>query len=702
MPNRLQHETSPYLLQHADNPVDWYPWGEEAFEAAREQDKPVLLSIGYSACHWCHVMAHESFEDEKTAAYMNKHFINIKVDREERPDVDDVYMQATLIYNRGNGGWPMTVFLTPDGHPFHAGTYYPPEPRYGMPSFKQVMEAVLDTYRKKRHEVERTARALAADLSRNVFEALDGAPDVLSLDLLDSAAHAMLARTDPVHGGLTRGQPKFPNPVNLEYLLRYHAATGDEQALQVVVFTLRKMAQGGIYDQLGGGFHRYSVDEKWLVPHFEKMLYDNAQLARVYLHAWQLTGEDLLREVVEETLDYVLREMTAPEGGFYSTQDADTEGEEGKYYVWGTDELREALDGAVSNVDAVLAYWGVTGAGNFEGKNILHVADMMARVAVRHGLSLEQMQEDVATAKTVLFTLRKDRTPPGKDDKILAAWNGMMLAAFAEAARFLGRDEYRRAALRCAGFVLNEMTDAEGRLFRTHKDGESRINGYLEDYAHMIDGLLELYMTTFDPRWYREAKQFAEIVLAHFSADEGGFYDTSDDHDPLIVRPRNVQDNATPSGNAMMAYNLLRLTGFSAETRYEDAALSLYRAIGGALAEYPLAFGEMLIGVDLYLRRPVEIALVGEMGDERTRALLDVVRATFRPLALVAHTATDADASAVPALLRTRTLRDDAPAAYVCENFVCQQPVTDPDALRAQLDGAAERGEMPPPVTGTR
>src|SRR5690606_19112100 len=385
MANRLANETSPYLLQHADNPVDWYPWGEEAFEQARAQDKPILLSIGYSACHWCHVMAHESFEDKATAAYINKHFVSVKVDREERPDVDDIYMQATLVFNRGQGGWPMTVFLTPDGHPFHAGTYYPPEPRYGMPSFRQVMEAVVDVYQNKRDEVEQTGRGVIADLSRE----LDGTPagaDLLTTEMLDDAADALIRRADPVHGGLTRDKPKFPNPVNLEYLLRFHHATGSEPALQVVMLALRKMADGGLNDQLGGGFHRYSVDERWLVPHFEKMLYDNALLARVYLHAYQISGETFFRDVVEDTLDYILREMTSPAGGFYSAQDADSESEEGKFYVWSLAEIREALEGVVDHLDALLVYWGVTEAGNFEGKNILHVADMLERVAVRHGL----------------------------------------------------------------------------------------------------------------------------------------------------------------------------------------------------------------------------------------------------------------------------------------------------------------------------
>lgn len=690
MPNRLQHETSPYLLQHANNPVDWYPWGPEALEAAAKQDKPILLSIGYSACHWCHVMAHESFEDPKTAEFMNEHFINVKVDREERPDIDDVYMQATLVFNRGQGGWPMTVFLTPDGRPFHAGTYYPPKPRYGMPGFRQVMEAVVETYRKKRDDVENTAKNLAADLGRSVFDAMAVEPDLLSEALLDTAAENLIRRVDPVHGGLSRGRPKFPNPVNLEYLLRYHSATGSDQALQVVLFTLRKMAQGGMYDQLGGGFHRYSVDERWLVPHFEKMLYDNAQLARVYLHAWQLSGDPYLREIVEDILDYVMREMTAPNGGFYSTQDADSEGEEGKFFVWTEPEIRAALDGVVSNVDAVLAYWGVTPEGNFEGKNILHVADMIERVAVRNGLPVEQMREDVSAARTVLFTLRKKRPAPHRDDKMIAAWNGMMLAAFAEAARALGRDEYRDVATANASFLLREMTAGENRLWRTHRDGVSKIDGYLEDYANVIDGLLELYQTTFDTRWFVAAQGFAETALDHFRADDGGFYDTGDDHEELFVRPRNLQDNATPSGSAMIALDLLRLTAYTGETRYEDAALSVYRVLGTTLSEYPMAFGEMLIGLDLWLRRPVEIALIGDPADARTGAMLDVVRSAYRPLAVVALSPRDADSKAVPALLRTRTLRDGGPAAYVCENFVCASPVTTAEALAALLDSRPE------------
>lgn len=689
MANRLKSETSPYLLQHADNPVDWYPWGEAALQAAQDKDRPILLSIGYSACHWCHVMAHESFEDPDTAAYMNDHFINIKVDREERPDLDDIYMQATLIFTQGHGGWPMTVFLTPEGHPFHAGTYFPPTPRYGMLSFRQVMEAVVETYRKKRGEVERTAKGLSGDLGRNMFDGMASEPDLISHQLLDGAAERLIRSADPVHGGLSRGKPKFPSPINLEFLLRYHHATGSEQAQQVVLFTLRKMAQGGLYDQLGGGFHRYSVDEVWLVPHFEKMLYDNALLARVYLHAWQISGDAFFRDVVEDTLDYVLREMTDSSGGFYSTQDADSEGEEGKFFVWGADELREALDGVVSDVEAVLEYWGVSAEGNFEGRNILHVADMPERVAVRRGIPVEQMRDDINAARTLLFTLRKERVAPGRDDKMLAAWNGMMLAALAEAARVLDRDDYRAAALNNARFILDTLQTDQGWLYRTAKDGQARITGYLEDYAHVIEGLLELYQVTFEPHWYSEAQRLADLVLDHFAADEGGFYDTSDEHETLIVRPRNVQDNATPSGSAMMSYVLLRLTGYSGETRYEDAALSVYYALGAALADYPTAFGQMLIGVDLWLNRPVEIAIIGDPQHVRTTEMLAVVRDSYRPRALVALAASDPDSRAVPPLLRTRTLRDGQPAAYVCENFVCAAPVTTGASLAAVLAGTA-------------
>ncbi len=694
MPNRLQHESSPYLRQHADQPVDWYPWGEEAFAAAHEQDKPILLSVGYAACHWCHVMARESFSDPQIAAFLNEHFVCIKVDREERPDVDDIYMQATLILSRSGGGWPMTVFLTPEGHPFHAGTYFPPVPRYGMPGFRQVLEMVVDAFQNRRDEVEQAARALSADLGQSLFLPPAPTPNLLNADLLDAAAQTLLTAADPVHGGLTRGRPKFPSPVNLEYLLRYHEATAEPQTLEVARLTLRKMAEGGLYDQIGGGFHRYSVDEKWLVPHFEKMLYDNAQLARVYLHAWQLTNEPLFRRVVEDTLDYLLREMAAPEGGFYSTQDADANGVEGGFYTWEERELRAALDGVVQKPDAVLAYWGVSLAGHVDGRNVLHVADMLERVAVRHGLSVEQMHQDIAAAQTVLFTLRKARAPLARDEKVLAVWNGMALAAFAEAARALAADDYRQAAERCAQFLLREMQDEEGRLWHTWQDGAPKIAGYLADYAHVIDGLLELYQTTFEPRWYTEAERLADRVLAEFAAEDGGFYDTTEQHGNLIVRPRNLHDSATPSANALMAYDLLRLTAFSAETRFEEAALALYQQVSGALIEFAASLGMVLIGVDWLVRRPQEIAIIGPLEDERTQALLDTVRKSWRPRAVVAHSADEADAHAVPALVRARAPVEGAPTAYVCKNFVCAAPVTEPEALAALLDAPrAENGK---------
>jgi len=684
--NRLAAESSPYLLQHAANPVDWYPWGEEAFAAAVERDVPIFLSIGYSTCHWCHVMAHESFEDRDIADFLNEHFVPVKVDREERPDVDALHMRAAQAMGV-RGGWPLSVFLTPEGLPLFAGTYWPPTPRGGMPGFAQVLGAVAEAWRTDRRAVLEGADRVAAHLL-----APEDAGAVGDLERgVAIAVETLRAQFDRRNGGFG-GAPKFPQPPLLQFLLRHHARTGAPDALAMVEQTLAAMARGGIHDQLGGGFARYSVDARWKVPHFEKMLYDNAQLARVYLHAWQLSGDPYLREIVEDILDYVMREMTAPNGGFYSTQDADSEGEEGKFFVWTEPEIRAALEGVVSNVDAVLAYWGVTPEGNFEGKNILHVADMVERVAVRNGLPVEQMREDVSAARTVLFTLRKKRPAPHRDDKMIAAWNGMMLAAFAEAARALGRDEYRDVATANASFLLREMTAGENRLWRTHRDGVSKIDGYLEDYANVIDGLLELYQTTFDTRWFAAAQGFAETALDHFRADDGGFYDTGDDHEELFVRPRNLQDNATPSGSAMIALDLLRLTAYTGETRYEDAALSVYRVLGTTLSEYPMAFGEMLIGLDLWLRRPVEIALIGDPADARTGAMLDVVRARYRPLAVLALSPSNAESGAMPALLRTRTLRDGAPAAYVCENFVCAAPVTTAEALAEVLDGLAENG----------
>lgn len=680
--NRLQHETSPYLRQHADNPVDWYPWGEEAFARAQAEDKPILLSVGYSACHWCHVMAHESFEHEPTANMMNELFVNIKVDREERPDVDDIYMQAVLALT-GHGGWPMTVFLTPDGRPFYGGTYFPREPRGGMPAFRQVLAGVADAYRSRRSQVDEAAGNLTEALNRD-FLGIGGGTDALNADLLDEAVRRFEQSFDKNYGGFG-GAPKFPQPMNLDFLLRAYARTGDANALNMVTFTLQKMARGGIYDQIGGGFHRYSVDAIWLVPHFEKMLYDSAQLSRIYLHTWQITGETFYRRIAEETYDYILREMTAPEGGFYSTTDADSEGEEGRFFVWDEGELREILG---DDATIAIEYWGVTARGNFEGHNILYVPNDDATIAQRLNLTGQELQAKIAGVRDKLFAIRSQRVPPGLDDKILTAWNGMMLASLAEAARVLGRADYREAAVKNATFLLRELKAGDGRLLRTHKNGVSKINAYLEDYANLIDGLIELYQTTFDERWFTEARRLAGHVLAHFPAQDGGFYDTGDDHEKLIVRPRNLQDNATPSGSAMMAKQLLRLAAYTGETRYEEAARTTLALLSEALRQYPQAFGEALNAVDMLVNGLDEVAVVGDPADEKMAALLAVIRQPYRPNAIAALAPQDVDGEHTIPLLNHRVKKGGEPTVYVCRNFACRLPVTTPDEVNDLLKQA--------------
>ena len=685
--NRLKAESSPYLIQHADNPVDWHPWGAEAFRLAREQDKPVLLSVGYSACHWCHVMAHESFEDEATAEMMNALFVNVKVDREERPDVDDIYMGAVQAI-AGQGGWPMTVFLLPDGRPFYGGTYYPKEGRYGMPSFKQLMAAIHDAYRNKRGDLEQQADNLHQALKRDVL-AIGRADDSgLSLGLLDEAAEKLLAGIDRENGGFG-AQPKFPNPISLEFLLRHYERSQDDDTLRLFSFSLRQMARGGIYDQVGGGFARYSVDAQWLVPHFEKMLYDNAQLSRLYLRAWQVTGDEFFRSIAEETYDYILREMTATGGGFYSATDADSEGEEGKFFVWTIDEAREALE-AISDqlpraLEIAIEYFGMSADGNFEGSNILYMPSAPEQAADALGLSDDALADAVAKIKKQLYAVRLQRIPPGLDDKILSAWNGLMLASLTEAARVLGRGDYLAAATNAGEFLLREMVAADGRLYRTHKDGVSRLNAYLEDYANLIDACLELYQSTFDERWFAQARQLADVVLARFPSTDGGFYDTSDDHEALIVRPRNLQDNVTPSGNGMMAKQLLRLAAYTGEARYEAAAREVLRKLCDAMRQYPQAFAESLNAADMLIRGIAEVALIGDLEGEAGRAILDELRRPFRANLVVAWSREYVDQHGSIALLNGRPAQDGRPTAYVCRNFACRLPVASAAEMAAQL-----------------
>ncbi len=682
--NRLQHETSPYLRQHAANPVDWHPWGEEAFRAATEADKPILLSIGYSACHWCHVMAHESFEDPETAALMNDLCINIKVDREERPDVDGIYMQAVQAMNDGHGGWPLTVFLTPEGKPFYGGTYFPKEPRYGMPSFRQILEGVAGAYRNRRDEVEQVGGNLQRALNRELlpFQRED---EVLNTDLLDRAQARMAESFDWRSGGFG-GAPKFPQPMNLEFLLRAWHRTGNDSALEMVKLTLTRMARGGIYDQVGGGFARYSTDALWLVPHFEKMLYDNAQLSRLYLHTWQATGEPFFRRIAEEVCDYILREMTAPSGGFYSATDADSEGVEGKFFVWDKAEL-EALLG--EDAALAIAYWDVTDHGNFEGRNILFVPQPDSVTADKFGLTEDALREKIEAIRARLYAARAERVPPGLDDKILAEWNGLMLAALAEGARVLGREDYRAAAVRAADFLLAELVTEDWRVLRTHKDGASKLNGYLADYAALAEGLLQLYQTTFEPRYFEAAQKLVDVALVRFAAADGGYFDTSDDHERLLIRPRTFQDNASPSGTALLAQVALRLSAYTADPRYEEAARGALALLSGAMIEVPLAFGASLNAVDLTVRGLAEVAVVGDPAAEATRALLDAIQRPYRPTIITALAPADAGEDAAIPLLRHRTQRDGRPTVYVCRNFTCANPVTTPEEVAALLDTGA-------------
>ena len=587
--NRLADETSPYLLQHAHNPVDWHPWGEEALAKARAEDKPIFLSIGYSACHWCHVMAHESFEDEATAQLMNELFVNIKVDREERPDLDSIYMDAVQALT-GQGGWPMSVWLTPAGQPFHGGTYFPKEPRYGMPSFQQVLRAAADAYRTRRDQVASQAQRLTDMLRRSTTLAADGGD--LSTQLLAEALQQLRQYFDEEDGGFG-DQPKFPQPMTLDFALTQYLRTDDLDALWMAELTLEKMAHGGIYDQLGGGFHRYSVDGIWLTPHFEKMLYDNAQLLRTYLHVWQITQRPLFRQVLDETIDYVLRELTAPTGGFYSTQDADSEGHEGKFFVWTPQEIEALLDPHSAAVFET--YYGVSDRGNFEGKNILHVSRTPADVAQRFRSSQVEVEQLLASARPILWAARETRIKPGRDEKILTEWNGLMIHALAECGSVLGRADAPAAAEQAAEFILGQMTQPDGRLYRSHKDGRARFNAYLEDYAALSRGLIALYEATFDLRWLGEATQLTLIMFEQFhDGENGGFFQTGIDHETLVARRKDFVDNAIPSGNALAAETLLRLAVFLDKDDYRREAARILLMMKDAMVRQPNGFGRLL------------------------------------------------------------------------------------------------------------
>ncbi len=709
--NRLAGETSPYLLQHAHNPVDWYPWGEEALARARTEDKPIFLSIGYAACHWCHVMERESFEDPVTAAELNRDFVAIKVDREERPDLDQVYMAAVQAMT-GGGGWPMSMFLTPDGRPFYGGTYFPDTPRHGLPSFRQVLEGVARAYREQRSELDRSSAAIVAAIANAArlgeggpataagpgAAAAAGGPSTAAGGLpdrtvLDAAVASLEGSFDPRHGGWG-GAPKFPAPMTIEFLLRRSAAGADDgRALAMARRTLDAMADGGIHDQLGGGFHRYATDAIWLVPHFEQMLYDNGQLARVYVHAWQLTGERRYLDVAVGTLDYLARELLTDDGGFAASQDADTEGEEGATFVWTPAEVRAALD--AQDAELFAAAYDLTDGGNWEGRTILRRVRSDDELAAAFDATADAVAGRLAAARSRLLAVRAERPQPARDDKVLAGWNGLALAAFADAIVALEStggaedreraDRYHAVATRAAAMVLEDLRLPDGRLRRSWKDGRATADGVLEDHAFLAEGLLALYGATFDERLFVAARGLADTILERFADPADGFFDTSDLHETLVVRPKDLQDNAVPSGNAMAATVMLELDALTGDGRYRSAAEAALGQVTDVLGRYPSGFAQWLVALDFALADVIEVALVGAPDDPASRRLLSTVRIGFRPSLVVACGADPASAE-IP-LLQDRFQLDGRPTAFVCRHFACRQPVNEPEALAAQLVG---------------
>ena len=686
--NRLAGQTSPYLLQHAHNPVDWYPWGPDALKAARERDVPIFLSIGYAACHWCHVMERESFEDEATAELMNASFVSIKVDREERPDLDGIYMDAVQAMT-GHGGWPMSAFLTPDGRPFYAGTYYPPEPRHGMPSFRQVLTGIAEAWDERRDEIVAQAGKVTASIAS--VGSLEASNDPLTEEVAREAMQALRPSFDGRWGGFG-GAPKFPQPMTLEFCLR-QSLRGVPDALEMVVISLDRMAEGGIYDHVGGGFARYSTDGAWHVPHFEKMLYDNAQLVQLYTRTWQVTGEDRYRRVATETIEYLLREMQHPEGGFFSSQDADSEGVEGRFFTWSWEELVDLVG------EPVAACFGATAEGNWAGEdgrtNVLWRPIAISAVAREHGLDPTDLEAMVEDARTVLFETRDGRVHPGTDDKVLTAWNAMAIRALAEAGRAFDEPRYVEAARLCASFVTTHLRDESGRLLRSWRNGAAGGPAFCEDHAQFVSACLTLYETTHDLAWFTAARETADAMLRLFADTErGGFFVTGSDADALVVRPKDLQDNAVPSGNSMAAEVLLRLSHLTGEPSYEDAGASALRLVRDVMGRVPTGFGHALCALDLVLGPVHEVAIVGPVDAPETRALTrEVTVRRYLPNAVLAVAGPqDALAREAVALLTDREARDGQPTAYVCEHFTCKLPVTTPGDLVAQLTSADSDG----------
>ncbi len=670
--NRLIHETSPYLLQHAHNPVDWYPWGGEALERAKQEQRPILLSIGYSACHWCHVMERESFENEEIAAVMNELFINIKVDREERPDLDEIYMNAVQIMTR-QGGWPMTVFLTPDLKPFYGGTYYPPTDRHGRPGFPKVMHAVSEAFNDKHTQILQQAEQITTHLAQ-MSNVADPHHHELTEELMTKAFQNYRSQFDSRHGGFGNA-PKFPPSMGLPFLLRYWHHSGNANALEMVELTLEKMARGGMYDQLGGGFHRYSTDAHWLVPHFEKMLYDNAQLVVAYFEAYQATQKPFYRDIATETLDYVLREMyDAENGGFYATQDADSEGVEGKFFVWEPNDVEDII--GEENADIFCEYYDITPQGNFEGENILHVQvppDIFARKLRMDPDELEALLTD---GKQKLFEAREKRIKPGLDDKILTSWNGIMIRSMAMGYQLTGKPEYLEACEKSADFILTTLSQDNGLLLRTYRDGKSHLNAYLEDYSYFIAGLIALYEASFEPRWLTEAERLAHIMIDQFGDDAGdGFFFTGKAHETLIVQSKSAYDGATPSGASMAIHSLLRLAKHLDTAEFHDKAVETLLLYFHQMEGTPSGSGQLLCELAFLLSTPKEIAIVGRKGDAKTEAMLTALHSIYQPNKIVALSES-ADEQTFP-LLASKPQVDNTATAYVCENYVCQAPTTD-------------------------
>ncbi len=679
--NRLINETSPYLLQHAHNPVDWYPWGEEALTKAQNEEKPIFLSIGYSACHWCHVMERECFENQAIAEVMNEHFINIKVDREERPDLDEIYMNAVQSLT-GAGGWPMSVFLTPEGKPFYGGTYFPPRDMYGRPGFPTVLQSIAKAYEERREDINESANQLT-DHVRDMVN-LRGGEGELDDRFIQSAFEDLKRRYDSKHGGFGSA-PKFPHSMDISLLLRYYKKKGEKTALDMSLHSLKKMSQGGMYDQLGGGFHRYSTDAEWLIPHFEKMLYDNALLAKTYTEAYQLTKDPYYKKIVKETLDYVEREMTSPEGGFYSTQDADSEGIEGAFFVWTTDEIHEVLGEEKGNL--VCQYYGVEPMGNFEHRhNVLHMAADLDQLAKQTGISQDELTNTIKEANCKLFAVREKRVKPKRDEKILSDWNGLMISSLAYAGNVFREEKYITMARNAAEFIFTHLKQQD-RLYHTYKDGRVHTNGFLSDYSYLSNALLDLYEATMNPRWLREANQLTQSMITHFwDHEKGAFFFTSDDHEPLIARTKDPMDNAVPSGNSIAVQALLRLKEMTGELSYQEKAETCFHAFEEPLRRIPSAFTQMLCALDFMLSSPKEIVLAGET-PKSLENFQEAIFTEFIPdkVVLYCEQSTKEELRSLTTIVEGKEPQNGNSLAYVCQNFTCKQPVSKTEELVQQL-----------------